>query len=294
VALKGKAVQAADIPPEAVPELKAQGMTVLSQPHFFCLKLLFNHHKFPQNELAFRRALAHALNLPEMVEQTLRGHGEPGSPGLFPPDSPWYQAPQTTYPFDPGAAVRLLTSLGYQRTPRGWERQGQVLELELLSGPRFARAAEYVKQACQDIGLKIHLRQVDHSILDQRVKNQQFDLALSGHGGLGGDPKFIYDVTLGPLAAEFLGGYQPTPESAQLLTDQLHTLDQARRRQQVAQVQEQLARELPSLPLYYPTWYLGHNGRVSWFFTRGGIAKGIPLYFNKAALLSDQALASSP
>jgi peptide/nickel transport system substrate-binding protein len=289
VALKGKAVNAATVPPEAVAELKDQGFTVVSQPHFWCLKLLFNHARFPQQALAFRRAMAHALNLPELVSQTLRGHGQAASPGLLPPDSPWYEAPKTAYPFDPEAAARLLASLGYQQTTKGWQRDGQVLEMELLSGPAYAREAEYVKKALQGIGLTVRLRQVDHSILDQRVKSQQFDLALSGHGGLGGDPKIINDVSLGPLAAEFLGGYQASAALIRLLTDQLHTLDEEQRRLLVARVQEQLAQELPSLPLYYPTWYLGHDGRLPWFFTKGGIAKGIPIYFNKIALLPAQA-----
>jgi|UniRef100_A0A7V6A591 peptide/nickel transport system substrate-binding protein len=294
VALKGKAVQAAAVPPEAVQELKDQGFTVLSQPHFFCLKLLFNHHKFPQQELAFRRALAQAVNLPDLVAQTLRGYGLPASPGLLPPDSPWYCAPQARYPFDPAAAARLLESLGYRRTPEGWMRDGHLLALELLSSPAYARVAEYLKKSFQNIGLTVHLRQVDHTILDQRVKNQQFDLALSGHGGLGGDPKFINDVCTGPLAREFLGGYQPPPKMVQLLTDQLQTLDEAKRRLLVARIQEQLAYELPALPLFYPTWYLGHDGRIPWFFTRGGIAKGIPVYFNKVALLPGAASASPP
>jgi peptide/nickel transport system substrate-binding protein len=140
----------------------------------------------------------------------------------------------------------------------------------------------------------VQLRQLDHAILDQRVKTQQFDLALSGHGGLGADPKMINDLSMGPLAAEFLGGYQPSDALIQLLTDQLHTLDEARRRQLVARVQDQLAQELPALPLYYPTWFLGHDGRIPWFFTRGGIAKGIPLYFNKVALLPGPVAAASP
>ncbi len=294
VALKGRAVQAAAVPPEAVAELQAQGFTVVSQPHFWCLKLLFNHTKFPQQAVAFRRALAHALNLPELVSQTLRGHGQPASPGLLPPDSPWYEAPQTTYPYNPETAAQLLASLGYQRTAEGWQRDGQLLDLELMSGPTYAREAEYVKKSLEALGLRIRLRQVDHSILDQRVKTQQFDLALSGHGGLGGDPKIINDVSLGPLAAEFLGGYQASPELVRLLTDQLHTLDEGRRRRLVGRIQEQLAQELPSLPLYYPTWYLGHDGRIPWFFTKGGIAKGIPIYFNKVALLTPAAPSFSP
>lgn len=294
VALKGKAVQAATVPPEAVQELKDQGFTVLSQPHFWCLKLLFNHAKFPQQDLAFRRALAHALNLPDMVSQTLRGQGLPGSPGLLPPDSPWYHSPQTTYPYNPEAAASWLASLGYQRTPEGWQRHGQVLQLEVLTAPPYARAAEYVKKSLQAIGLKVNLRQLDHAILDQRVKTQQFDLALSGHGGLGADPKMINDLSMGPLAAEFLGGYQPPQEFIRLLTEQLYTLDESKRRQLVARVQEQLAQELPAVPLYYPTWFLGHDGRVPWFFTRGGIAKGIPVFFNKMALLPGPGLSGSP
>ena len=149
-----------------------------------------------------------------------------------------------------------------------------------------------MKKSFQNIGLTVHLRQVDHSILDQRVKAQQFDLALSGHGGLGGDPKVINDLSVGPLAQEFLGGYKPPRQIVQLLNDQLHTLDEAKRQQLVAQVQERLAQDLPALPLYYPTWHLGHDGRIPWFFTRGGIAKGIPVYFNKVALLNGAALSS--
>lgn len=285
LALKGKAVQAAAIPPEAAPELMALGLTVASQPHFWCLKLLFNHDKFPMQEPAFRRALAHAVDLRDLVTQTLRGHGLPASPGLLPPDSPWYHPPATGYPFNPAAARELLASLGYRATPRGWERQGETLELELLTVPAHARVAEYLKKSFQEIGLGLRLRQVDYTVLDQRVKTKQFDLALSGHGGLGGDPKILQDVVVGPLAAEFLGGYQASPELAWLLSEQLYVVEVAQRRQLVARIQESLARELPSLPLYFPTQYFAHNGRVPWFFTKGGIAKGIPLYFNKLALL---------
>jgi peptide/nickel transport system substrate-binding protein len=294
LALKGKAVQAAAIPPEAASELKALGFTVASQPHFWCLKLLFNHGRFPMQELAFRRAVARAVDLRDLVSQTVRGHGLPASPGLLPPDSPWYHPPATQYLFDPRASRELLASLGYRPTPEGWERHGQTLDLELLTVPGYARVAEYLKKSLQEIGLRVRLRQVDYTVLDQRVKAQNFDLALSGHGGLGGDPKIINDVVAGPFAAEFLGGYRLPLELARLLTDQLLTLDVAQRRQLVARIQEWLARELPTLPLYFPTQYIAHDGRVPWFFTHGGIAKGIPLYFNKLALLPPGNSLSSP
>ena len=285
LALKGKAVQAAAIPPEAAAELRRQGFTVATQPHFWCLKLLFNYQKFPMREVAFRRALAQALDLPDLVSQTARGHGLPGSPGLLPPDSPWFQAPETAYVFNPAAARRLMVSLGYQDTPRGWEKDGRILQVALLTTAPYARVAEYIQKAFRNIGVMVQPRPLDHTILDHKVRTQDFDLALSGHGGLGGDPKMINDVTQGRMAAEFLGGYEPPAALSRLMAAQLIALDDRERRRLVAEIQEKLAEELPTLPLYYPTQYFAHDGRVPWFFTRGGIAKGIPIYFNKIALL---------
>jgi peptide/nickel transport system substrate-binding protein len=285
LALKGKAIQAAAIPPEAAADLKGLGFTVASQPHFWCLNLLFNHQKYPLREPAFRRACAQALDLPGLIAQMARGHGVPGSTGLLPPDSPWYHAPGTTYAFDPAASRRGLAALGYQDSPQGWQKDGQILNLELLCTANYARVAEYLQKSFQAIGVTVHLRSLDHTLLDQRVRAGEFDLALSGHGGLGGDPKILYDVTQGRFAAEFLGGYQPSAAMSRLLADQLFTLDDRRRRQLVAEIQEKLAEELPTVPLYYPTQYFAHDGRVPWFFTRVGIAKGIPTYFNKIALL---------
>jgi len=111
------------------------------------------------------------------------------------------------------------------------------------------------------------------------------NLALSGHGGLGGDPKILNDVTQGQLAAAFSGSYQPSAALSQALSNQLYVMDETRRHQIVAEIQERLAQELPTLPLYYTTEYYAHDGRVPWFFTKGGIAKGIPICFNKIALL---------
>jgi len=50
LALRGKAIQAAAIPPEAAAGLRGQGFAVAAQPHFWCLNLLFNHQKFPMRE----------------------------------------------------------------------------------------------------------------------------------------------------------------------------------------------------------------------------------------------------
>jgi peptide/nickel transport system substrate-binding protein len=104
----------------------------------------------------------------------------------------------------------------------------------------------------------------------------------------------LNDVTQGRFAADFLRGYQPSAAMSRLLNAQLTVQDDYQRLQLVAAVQEKLAEELPALPLYYPTQYFAHDGRIPWFFTRGGIAKGIPLYLNKLALLPGAKPAPAP
>ena len=47
------------------------------------------------------------------------------------------------------------------------------------------------------------------------------------------------------------------------------------------EIQELYAEELPALTLYYPKWYWGHDGTVDLYFTKDGIAVGVPLPLNR-------------
>lgn len=40
-----------------------------------------------------------------------------------------------------------------------------------------------------------------------------------------------------------------------------------------------------ALALYYPRWYWAHNGEVDLYFTRGGIATGVPIPLNRMAFV---------
>ena len=45
------------------------------------------------------------------------------------------------------------------------------------------------------------------------------------------------------------------------------------------------AEDLPAITLYHPAWYWAHDGKVSLYYTDGGIASGIPIPLNKMTLL---------
>jgi peptide/nickel transport system substrate-binding protein len=102
---------------------------------------------------------------------------------------------------------------------------------------------------------------VDRKTLDTRVHSLNYQLAIIGHGGWGGDPDY--------LAARFGGrgrapGAAPSqtglpglddPVLMDLLKRQQITFDPHRRRRVVADIQRKLAELVPEIPLYYKTGY---------------------------------------
>jgi peptide/nickel transport system substrate-binding protein len=218
----------------------------------------------------------------------LRGQGLAGSPGLIPPDSSWYNPSVEQYEYNPTKAQELLEQLGYTRQGNYLTKDGRVLELELLfrgtgSSISEQRAAEIIKEQLERIGIKINLHSLESKTLDNRVKEWKFGLALSGHGGLGGDPRILNRVTLeqGINSAR----YPNSEELSSVLAMQLEEMDLGKRRELVKRAQELYAREMPALPLYYPTSYWAHDGLVSLYYTWGGIGSGVPNPLNKLAFV---------
>ncbi|NOR59938.1 MAG: hypothetical protein GQ469_04825, partial [Methanosarcinales archaeon] len=76
-----------------------------------------------------------------------------------------------------------------------------------------------------------------------------------------------------------------------LLDDLMYEMDPAKRQEAVFEAQNVYARELPAISLYYPTWYYAYNPNagVEWFYTIGGVSKGIPIPQNKIAILRSNA-----
>nr|QNO48354.1 hypothetical protein MDHICHLB_00001 [Methanosarcinales archaeon ANME-2c ERB4] len=127
-------------------------------------------------------------------------------------------------------------------------------------------------------------------MVDTKVINWDFDLAISGHGGIGGDPKILYEKTIqtpGAKPSPNTARYNKSEELNELLDDLMHEMDPVKRRAAVYEAQNVYARELPAISLYYPTSYYAYDPDtgVEWFYTTGGIAKGIPIPQNKLALI---------
>ena len=270
-ALLRKDIQAAVVPPEAGALLRRKGYTVVSSPTYWVLKLLINHRRSPMNELRFRRALLYAIDRKLLVKTVLHGFGTVASLGLLPPQSPWFNPNLPKIACDPAKARELLKVFPRPRP------------LTLLAPGRFNRAAERIRQDFGRVGIRVTVQTMEETAIDAMIQKGGFDLALSGHGGLGGDPRILNDV----IAGDFLLSERFTedPRLNALLKKNLEAMDPKKRHKIVDEIQLIHARQIPAIPLYYPMMTVAHDGRVPWFYTRGGISKGIPFPFNKDALI---------
>lgn len=258
---------------------------------FWIYRLLFNMSQDVTGDIRFRQAMAHALNLPELVERAMHGGALPGSPGYISPElNEWYYTGITRYPYDPEKSRKLLEAMGYDRVNSQGIREnaaGQRLSLEMLTFQQ-GQDAEIIKQWLLMIGVEVRLRALEKSAHDKLIDSSQYQLAINGHGGIGGDPIFLNQLAAINAIPASAALYH-NPEYLQLAEQQAYQTNPVERRQSLARMQSLLAEDLPTLPLYYRKSYFAYRpGKIEgWFYTSGGIAMGIPTEMNKLVFLGD-------
>jgi peptide/nickel transport system substrate-binding protein len=293
--LSGKA-DLANIRPEMAKPLKDKGMVILENQRGWNKKLMINHRKPPFNEKRFRKALAYAIDQQEITNKAHRGFGSPASFGLLSPDHEFYYSGTPTYPHDPENARRIIESLGYRKGPKGfYVRDGRALKVELLSsnitmaGESVAdRDGEVIKKQLESAGIQVDLVNLEQATTDAKVRNWEFDLAISGHGGLLGDAR-ILNRMINPKVTGSVNSarYGANKELLGLLKAQVAEMDAEKRKALVFKIQEIYADELPAISLYYPASMSAYNPKkgIQWFYTKGGIALGIPIPQNKMSVI---------
>jgi len=282
-ALKKGDVDAASVQGDVVDDLKKSGFTVLVGTHDWTAKLMINHKKAPLSDQKLRQAIAYAIDRQALVDTFLRGYGLAGSPGLFASDNPWYDPKEEQYAYDPAKAGKLLEELGYVKNGEYYSKNNVPLELEMLVTSSNEQAGEMIKQQLNKAGIKIDLRSVDAKTLDSLVGSWKFDLALSGHGGLGGDPAILNKVITdeGFNSARF----NQDDKLNALLSQEISQMDPSKRKDLVDQVQEAYALDMPALSLYYTNSYWASNNKVNFYFTYGGVGSGVPIALNKMSFV---------
>lgn len=97
-------------------------LTVVSVPDFGYYHATFNTRRHAFGDVAFRRALTHAMDRERMVNVLLDGRGEVGSSVIAPVNAFWNNPFVEMFDFDMDAARAELEAAGYS-----WDGEGRLL-----------------------------------------------------------------------------------------------------------------------------------------------------------------------
>ncbi|MGI6078467.1 MAG: ABC transporter substrate-binding protein [Fastidiosipilaceae bacterium] len=282
-ALQQKQVDFATVPPETEKDLASKGFEVLVDTGTIVRQLMINHQKEPFSNTEFRQALSYAIDRQAIVDTAQRGYATVGSPGLVPPNNPWYNANLPQYSCDPDKSREILSKLGYIKKDNFFEKDGKTLTLNLLYTPESERNAEMVKKQLENAGIKINLRSLESAMLASTIVNWDFDLAVHGSGGLCADPTFFQRAVVSD--APWSARYFKNKSIIDLFDQQAQEMDKTKRKNLVGQIQELYAQDVPSIPLYYQNTYYVHNNKLNLYFTIEGMFIGCPIPLNKMSFI---------
>ena len=264
------------------------GARIQSGPMYWVLFLGFNLDKWPYNETMFRRAVAYALNLTELV---LRVTGStnaavPGSPGYIPPYSKFYNPDTPRYPYNPSRAEKLLDRLGLvDRNGDGCRDLpgGKPWHPLLVAPSWYTQEAIVVKNMLKKVGICVTVKTVNSfNQLDALIRRGAYDLEINGHGATGNTPTAFTWYFSGRFGAKW------NNETYWRLVEKLVSAKTPEEAYKYAkEIQVVIAEQLPRIALYYPNIFVVTRPGVPvhWFFTAGGIDGGIPMPYNKLALV---------
>jgi peptide/nickel transport system substrate-binding protein len=282
--LKKGDVDAASEQPETVDDLKNSGFKVISGSYDGITKIMINHKKEPFSDVRLRQALYYAIDRQALVKTALRGSGVIASPGLFAPDSDWFNSSLDRYSYDSSNTENLMTDMGYIKEGQYFAKDGKALETEMLVTSTSEMAGELIRQQLENAGFKVTLKSVDSKTLDSLVGDWKFDLALNSHDGMGGDPEILNRI-IGEGYTFNSARYTADQKLNDLLDREVSEMNPEKRKDLVDQVETLYAYDLPALPLYYSDSYFAFDGKLNLYYTKRGVANGIPIAMNKLSFV---------
>lgn len=135
-------------------------------------------------DVRVRRALAHAVNVQQMIDFILYGQGQQSS-GPFPPQM-WFCNPNIKpYEYDPGKARALLAEAGWKPGADGvLEKDGKKFEFTLITNhPNELRKdiATLVQSDLKKIGIKVEVQLYEWAVfISQHIHKHDFDACVLG------------------------------------------------------------------------------------------------------------------
>ncbi len=211
-------------------------------------------------DVRVRQAIAYSIDRQAIIHYLLRDLARPAS-SVLPPESWAYDANVRTYNYDPERARKLLDEAGYP------EHNGVRFHLTMKTSTEESTRllAAVLQQQFANVGIALDIRTFEFATFYADVQKGAFQLfSLSWVGG-NEDPdifeNIFYSASFPPKRAN--RGYYSNPKVDALIDEGRRTVDQQKRKEIYAQLQEIIAEDLPYINLWYRDNVLIHTRRVS-------------------------------
>jgi len=233
--------------------------------------VFFNQTKSkPLADKNVRLALSYATNKQEIIDQVLKGKGEIVDSPLL-KGWPNYTSETKIYEFALEHAQNLLDSNGWKDTDEDGIRQKTVnnedtpLEFDLVASdwPEFKQTAEILKEQWEKLGIKVNLKIISATDIQQEYLRPRNYQALLFGEVLSADPDpFAFWHSTQKKDPGLNVAFYDNKKVDKLLEDARQTVDQEERTEKYAEFQKLLIEDAPAIFLYSPTYLYPVNKKV--------------------------------
>jgi peptide/nickel transport system substrate-binding protein len=210
-----------------------------------------------------RQAIACAIDRDALVTAIWRGQARTADT-LLPPGH-WAQAPDELlpqYPHDLARAKQLLDAAGFKPDAHGVRLR---FTLKTSTDETTRLEAQAMQAELREAGIELSLRSAEFGTFYSDITRGAFQMYLLRWIGSNQDPDifhYAYATAMAPPKGANRGRYT-NPLVDELLTQASAQPDQAKRRALYLKIQQALAEDLPSIPLWYPDNVVVHSPRLT-------------------------------
>ncbi len=245
--------------------------------------LTVNVSSAPLDNVKVRQAIAYGIDRKEIIDNMLLGQGKIAHSIL--PEESWAYSTGTTYEHNTAKATQLLDEAGF-KDPDGDGPQMRfpaAIKLSISAGNSSqSQYAQIIQDQLKRIGVAIEIVPVEFAALTEQWRLGQFQITMNRWVGGNQDPIFYKDLFLSSESTDVKSSARnrsryKNPEFDRIIEQAMNELDRVKAKQLYVQAQDIISRDLPVIPLWYPSNMVVYNKRLSgmqinasadWFFVR--------------------------
>jgi len=224
---------------------------LIEEPGISYNYLAFNMEDAEVQDVRVRQAVAHGIDVDEIITYRLHGHAMRAT-GLLSPINWYYEGNVASYAYNPEKARALLDAAGLKDPDGDGPAPRMTLELKTSNNDQVVGIARIIQAQLAGIGIRVEIRSFEWGTFYGDVKSGNFQMTAMRWVGVT-EPDFYFDIfhsSQVPPAGRNRGRYGD-PLLDQLVEEGRFMLDPVKRKGIYARVQKKAARDLPYVSLWH-------------------------------------------